>query len=76
MEAWRGNYFKLAYLEKAIIDFAYLTPEILEYGYLEEMRLDEDVLNEDISWERMEKYLRLFDSPKLTKTIDLLREFS
>jgi predicted transcriptional regulator of viral defense system len=73
IEKWRGNHFAIAYLEKAILDMAHLIEDFTDAGYVEEMRFDEDVLNEDVSWDRMEKYLRLYDLPRLTKSIEVIR---
>jgi predicted transcriptional regulator of viral defense system len=74
IEAWRGSYFAIAYLEKAILDMAYLDPDFSDAGYLEEMRFDEDVLNENISWGRMNRYLQVMNSNVLTERIDLLKK--
>lgn len=74
VESWRGNYFSIAYLEKALLDMMYLNPEFSDPDYLKEMRFDEDVLNENISWERMNLYLKLYDSDSISNRVELLKE--
>lgn len=71
---WRGHTYLIAHPEKAFLDLAYLEPRFSNHDWLEEMRFDYWGLKEDIDWERMDRYLRRFDSNAVNERIELLKK--
>ena len=69
---WQRETFRLAYPEKALIDYAYFHPEMDDPDYVYEMRFDEEGVA-GLDWARMERFLGLADSPSLTRRMRLLR---
>ncbi|MEN0003385.1 MAG: hypothetical protein AAF798_04555 [Bacteroidota bacterium] len=74
VEPWRGNYYAIAYLEKAILDMMYLDAAFSDSDYLLEMRFNQEVLIEEISWDRMNLYLKLYDSGVVSSRVELLKK--
>lgn len=60
--SWGDLQIKMATLEKALVDFAYLEPLFDDAAWLEEMRFDEDVLLEEVDWERVFIFASYFNS--------------
>ncbi|PHI21306.1 hypothetical protein CEQ90_02590 [Lewinellaceae bacterium SD302] len=50
IQNWKGEQYRIASLEKALLDFAYLEPSFGDADWLEEMRFDEDVLRDEVDW--------------------------
>lgn len=71
---WAHDTYLIAYPEKALIDYAYFHPQMDDPDYIYEMRFDEQIVHEELDWDRMERYLRQVDSPALRRRIRLLRE--
>ncbi|MEM7572352.1 MAG: hypothetical protein AAF433_05610 [Bacteroidota bacterium] len=71
-EKWRGQTYRIASREKALLDLAYLEPNFSDAGWLEEMRFDEDELKDGLDWDKMILYNQLFESPTVTSRIALL----
>lgn len=57
----------IADLEKALLDFIYLTPQANHADYFYEMRLDKDILKETLDHQKFNLYLKTFDQKNLTK---------
>ena len=64
----------MAELEKAILDYLYLHPEIQTVADMEALRFNADVL-EGINWEKFVSYLSLFDSRALEKRVKVLTSY-
>ncbi len=64
---------QLALPEKALLDLLYLYPFYNSEQDMEDLRLDEDFLLDEIDLERLEDYLSRFKSKALQKRVRLLR---
>jgi predicted transcriptional regulator of viral defense system len=64
----------VADLEKAILDFLYLTPSANGKNYFDEMRFDQEVLLK-LDWEKLKTYLTAFDSRALEKRVNGLLDY-
>lgn len=63
--------FRIASLEKAVLDFLYLRPDVNEYAALEALRWSRNELSA-LDTPTLEKYLSIFQSPTLQKKLDWL----
>ncbi|GHU68975.1 hypothetical protein FACS189413_07020 [Bacteroidia bacterium] len=63
---------QLATPEKALLDLLYLYPFYNNRQELEELRLDEDFLNEDLNKDLLQEYCAKFQSKSLEKRVNLL----
>lgn len=66
--------FRIASIEKAILDFLYLRSDIDDYLSIEALRWSKYALNA-IDPPTLEAYLSLFDSPTLTQKINHLKTY-
>lgn len=67
-----GRIVQLARPEKALLDLLYLHPVYASEQELEELRLDEDFMQEDFDPQRMEEYLDQFKNKALEKRVKIL----
>lgn len=73
----KGNLtIKIAEPEKAILDYFYLHPELSNLNSVSELRLKLDQIKEIINFEKLDKYLVLFNNKQLQKRIKLLLRLS
>ena len=63
----------MAELEKAILDYLYLHPEIQTVADMEALRFNVDVLK-GINWEQFVSYLSLFKSRALEKRVLVFKQ--
>ena len=63
----------MAELEKAILDYLYLHPEIQTVADMEALRFNADVLG-GIDWQKFEIYLSLFKSRALEKRVQVFKQ--
>jgi len=61
-------------VEKVILDYFYLHTEIDTKDKIAALRLNYFELQEQINWEKFDKYLAVFNKKALTKRVNLLRE--
>lgn len=62
------NYtYKIAEIEKTVLDYFYLNPQIKTKGQFEELRFNSSEFLESYSNEKMMKYLDVFQNKSLTK---------
>jgi len=66
---------KMAYPEKAILDFLYLNPQVASKEQFVELRLHQQVYKEKIQPEVLARYLELFANKALTKRVVKLTEY-
>lgn len=66
------NTYKIAYKEKAILDFLYLKPHIKTQKDMIDLRIDRDEFFEGFNQKRWNNYLRQFNQKELTKRAELL----
>ncbi len=67
--------FKIAAIEKAILDYLYLMPHLRTEDDFQSLRLDRDMFFEQVSEERMDGSLALFASKTLTRRVRTLWRF-
>ncbi|MBP9758698.1 hypothetical protein KBD45_03310 [Candidatus Dojkabacteria bacterium] len=67
--------YKIASLEKAIIDYCYLNPSIKSISDFEMLRFNVDILNENLNKSELLKILKKIDSDALISKINLLFEY-
>ena len=69
------QYFKIASLEKAILDYFYVHPDIKGKNDFESLRINKDIFSERIHEEILHQYLENFAQKALTKRIRSFWEF-
>ncbi len=67
-----GRMMKIASREKALLDLLYLNPGYDSPEEMENLRLDERSLQEDLDKEKMQEYLLRFDNAALEKRVQQL----
>lgn len=65
----------MAYLEKALLDYCYLHPNLKSVEDFEAMRLNPTLLRESLDQQRLRAYLPLFNSKQLTQRINTLNRY-
>ena len=65
---------KIAFLEKAILDYFYLHPKISDKESIDGLRLNLDILSKDLDQKKMMDYLSSFNNKSLERRINLLIE--
>jgi len=68
-----GHSLQLALSEKALLDLLYLYPFYNTEQEMEDLRLDEDFLLDELNLQRLENYLSKFKSKVLQKRVKLLK---
>jgi predicted transcriptional regulator of viral defense system len=68
-----GQSLQLAQPEKALLDLLYLYPFYNTKQEMENLRLDEDFLMDELDLQRLKKYLLKFKSKALTERVKLLK---
>jgi predicted transcriptional regulator of viral defense system len=68
-----GQSLQLARPEKAILDLLYLYPFYNTEQEMENLRLDEDFLFDELNLQRLENYLEKFKSKALVKRVNLFK---
>lgn len=63
-----------AHPEKALLDLLYLYPFYNTEEELEELRLDEDYMTNEINTERLDEYTARFENKALAKRIELMKK--
>jgi len=67
--------FKIADPEKALLDFLYFRSDIVNKNDIYELRVNKEVFKETISYDKLNGYLRKFNSKKLTQKIKLINAY-
>lgn len=70
-----GKVFKIASIEKAILDYLYLMPHLRSEGDFRALRLDGDMFFDQVSGDKMNDYLELFNSKALSRRARTLWRF-
>ena len=71
---WKNVVIKIAEPEKAVIDYFYLNTELNTPDQIEGMRFNTMAIKEQIDWQRINKYLKIYDNKTLNKRVLLLKE--
>ena len=61
--------YKIAEIEKALIDFFYIKPDIKKSEDFEELRIDKHSLLEQINFDKLNNYLNVIDSSVLSRRV-------
>ena len=70
------NYsFKIADPEKTLLDYFYLHPELKDFDDFEGMRVNVDIVNEEIDVDKFKSYLDAFKNKNLTKRMNTFLKF-
>jgi predicted transcriptional regulator of viral defense system len=65
---------RMAEIEKAILDYLYLSPKLKSMSDLEALRLDQSTLKNVVNWAKLDKYAKLFGSTALDKKLSKLKK--
>jgi predicted transcriptional regulator of viral defense system len=71
---YNSKCFKMASLEKAILDYFYLNSHIKEKEDFISMRLNKEILLKKTNWKKMEKFLKIYGRQSLSQRIGILQE--
>ena len=63
----------MAEMEKAILDYLYLTASLRSAKDIEQLRFNYNELHANLDWDKLEKYQRVFESKTLDKRIKGLK---
>ena len=76
IERGQNNKYKIASLEKAVLDYLYWNPDMQSEEDLEGLRWNTDLISRlednNLFW----KYLKIFDSKTLNHRVEILMEYS
>lgn len=72
---FNNHVFKIAEVEKAILDFFYINSKYKTMEDIEELRFSKDIFLEKVSLEKLKNYLKQFKSAALEKRINLFVDF-
>ena len=67
--------YKIASLEKAIVDYLYLNPQVTEVNDIQGLRFNEELLKEKLNRPELEKIASIFDSEALNTRINMLTDY-
>lgn len=73
--SYRDHAFKIAEIEKAILDYFYFNPKIKSEGEFEELRINRDIFQEKVNPEKLRNYLSQFKNKALEKRISKFIKF-
>lgn len=68
--AYQNRSFKIAEIEKAMLDYFYLNPYLKDYADFKELRFNADEFNKLADKNKMQKYLTAFKNKSLKKRVD------
>lgn len=68
-----GRTLQLAQPEKALLDLLYLYPFYNSANDIEELRLDEDFMQDELNWELLGNYTQKFKNKALEKRVEILK---
>jgi predicted transcriptional regulator of viral defense system len=71
---WKGTTYAIASPEKALLDFAYLEPDMIDPDWVEEMRFDAFEIDELVNWDKLHHYARLMGGETILNRLAVLRE--
>ncbi len=67
--------YKIANIEKAVLDYLYFHPEIKSIEDLETLRWNSDLLRIELNKPRFSQYLQIFNKKSLKFRVDILTEY-
>jgi len=72
---YNGKVFKIARIEKAILDYFYLNPGLKSENDFVSLRIDRDMFFGQIDEKRLFRFLKLFNQKTLTRRVESFWEF-
>ncbi|MEI7621267.1 MAG: hypothetical protein WCJ51_01910 [Candidatus Moraniibacteriota bacterium] len=72
---YQGHSFKMAEIEKAILDFFYFNSKLKTEGQFEELRINRDAFQEQVNLEKLRQYLAQFKNKELESRINKFIKF-
>ena len=66
---YNDQVYKIAEIEKALIDFFYIKPDIKKDEDFEELRIDKQSLLEQVNFGKLNSYLKVIDSDVLSRRV-------
>lgn len=72
---YQNHNFKMAEIEKAILDYFYINSKLNTEGEFEELRINQDTFKERVDVEKMKRYLVEFKNKALEKRVNKFIEF-
>lgn len=72
---WKNVAIKIAEPEKVFIDYFYLNTEINTVDRIEDMRFNKTAMNQQIDWNKIDRYLSIYKNKMLNKRVQLLKEW-
>ncbi|MFH1412700.1 MAG: hypothetical protein ABIG10_01585 [bacterium] len=72
---YQGHYFKIAEIEKALLDYFYINSQLKTANDFIEMRFNIEEFKNRIDREKLIKYLKAFDNKSLEERINNLLEY-
>lgn len=67
---YQNHNFKIAEIEKAILDYFYINSKLREEGEFEELRINRDSFREKVDMEKFRRYLAQFQNKTLEKRVN------
>ena len=67
---YQNHNFKMAEIEKAILDYFYINSKLKTEGEFEELRINQETFQEKVDVEKLRHYLTLFKNKALEKRIN------
>ncbi|NLC31160.1 MAG: hypothetical protein GX765_03870 [Candidatus Moranbacteria bacterium] len=72
---YQNHNFKMAEIEKAVLDFFYFNPNLKTEGEFEELRINRDTFRERVNVQKLKSYLGQFNNKLLEKRINRFIKF-
>lgn len=72
---YQKHNFKIAEIEKAILDYFYVNSRFKTTGEFEELRINKDAFREKIDMKKLKDYLIQFDNKALEKRVNLFIKY-
>ncbi|MFA6973184.1 MAG: hypothetical protein WC238_00395 [Parcubacteria group bacterium] len=72
---YQNHIFKMAEIEKAILDYFYINSKLNTEGEFEELRINQETFQEKVDVEKLRHYLTLFKNKALEKRVNKFIEF-
>lgn len=71
---YENQYLKIAEIEKALLDYFYLNPDLKTKADFLELRINQETFKEKVDLLKFEKYLKMFENKALSKRIKIFLE--
>lgn len=67
---YKNHNFKIAEIEKAILDYFHINSKLKAEGEFEELRINKDTFQEKVNMDRLRQYLTQFNNKSLEKRVN------